>query len=93
MKATVRSHVVADSNDVVECEGYHYFPRGAVRLACLEKTQRTERYLECPHSVQFYDVVVDGERLPRAAWVYEAPQPRKAQTAGRVAFWGDVAVG
>jgi len=93
MKATIRSHVLADSDDVVECEGYHYFPSDAVRLDFLEKTERTARDLECPHSVQFYDVVVEGQRYPRAAWCYEAPQPYKAQTAGRYGFWRDVAVG
>ena len=31
--------------------------------------------LECPHGVQFYDVVIDGERHPRNAWIYERPQP------------------
>ena len=39
------------------------------------------------------DVVIDGERHPRAAWVYEAPRPAKAQIAGRFGFWQDVEVG
>jgi uncharacterized protein (DUF427 family) len=37
MKATLDGHVVAESDDVVECAGYHYFPRAAVRMAWLEK--------------------------------------------------------
>ena len=93
MKAAVRSRVVAESDDVVECQGYHYFPRSAVQLEWLEKTERTERDLECPHAVQFYDVVVDGARHPRAAGCYEAPRPEKAQTAERFGFWHGVTVG
>jgi len=38
-------------------------------------------------------VIVDGERHPRNAWVYEAPQPSKAATAQRFGFWKDVKVG
>ena len=47
---------------------------------------------DCPHGVQFYDVVVDGDRRPRAAWSYEAPQPRMKAIAGRFGFWEDVKV-
>jgi uncharacterized protein (DUF427 family) len=43
--------------------------------------------------VQFYDVVIDGVRHPRAAWSYEAPQPALRQVAHRFGFWRDVAVG
>jgi uncharacterized protein (DUF427 family) len=68
MKATVDGKVVAQSNDVVECHGYQYFPRAAVRMDWLQKTEKTASDLECPHGVQFYDVVVDGTRHARAAW-------------------------
>jgi uncharacterized protein (DUF427 family) len=92
VKAMVDGHVIADSEDIVANSGYHYFPRPAVRMEWLEKTQKTDRDLECPHGVQFYDVVIDGRRHPRAAWCYEAPQPSKAATAGRLGFWRDVKV-
>jgi uncharacterized protein (DUF427 family) len=39
-----------------------------------------------------YDVVVDGERHARNAWVYEAPKPNKRELAGRFGFWEDVEV-
>lgn len=93
MQATIRDHVIADSDDVVACRGYQYFPRSAVRLAWLEKATRTESDLACPHAVQFYDVVVDGRRHPRVAWCYEAPRPEMAQIAERFSFWRDVEVG
>ncbi|MBV9252363.1 MAG: DUF427 domain-containing protein [Acetobacteraceae bacterium] len=93
MKATLNGKIVAESDDVVEAGGYQYFPISSVRMEWLEKTGKTEADLRCPHSVQFYDVVVDGARHPRNAWAYEAPRPSLAQTAGRVGFWEDVQVG
>jgi uncharacterized protein (DUF427 family) len=92
MKATVDGRTVAESADIVERGGYHYFPRAAVRLDWLEKSPRTGEDLKCPHSVQFYDVVVAGKRYVRAAWIYEAPQGAMKPTAERVGFWQDVTV-
>ena len=92
MKATLNGRVIADSNDIVEAGGYHYFPPSAVRLEWLEKTEKTPHDLECPHSVQFYDVVIEGERHPRAAWSYEAPKPSLQQVKDRFGFWEDVQV-
>ena len=92
MKAIVDNHVVADSDDIVTTGGYEYFPKSSVRLDWLEKAAKTARDLECPHGVQFYDVVVDGARHPRAAWIYEAPRETMRQVAERVGFWEDVKV-
>ena len=92
MKAVVDGHVVAESNDIVENGGYQYFPPSAVRLEWLKKTEKTASDLECPHVVQFYDVVIDGVRHARNAWVYEAPQPAKQQIVNLVGFWKDVKI-
>ena len=92
MKASLEGRVVAQSDDIVTCGGYQYFPRAAVRMDWLEKAAKTDSDRACPHGVQFYDIVVDGKRHPRAAWSYEAPQPRMAQVAGRFGFWEDVKV-
>jgi uncharacterized protein (DUF427 family) len=92
MKAVVGDQVVAESNDVVDCKGYQYFPRAAVRMDWLEKTPKTEDDRACPHGVQFYDVVVEGTRHPRAAWSYEAPRPEMEEVDGRFGFWQDVDV-
>ncbi len=92
MKAILDGHQVASSDDIVEAGGYHYFPAASVRLEWLQKTDKTDDDLKCPHSVQFYDVVIDGVRHPRNAWSYEAPQPKLAQVAHRFGFWEDVQV-
>jgi uncharacterized protein (DUF427 family) len=92
MKASVDGRVIAQSDDIVSCGGYEYFPRSAVHTEWLEKAQKTAHDLECPHGVQFYDVVVDGRRHSRAAWSYEAPRREIAQVGGRFGFWEDVEV-
>ena len=92
MKALLDRHVIAESGDIVEAGGYHYFPAAAVRLELLRKADKTADDKLCPHGVQFYDVVVEGKRHDRAAWAYEAPRPSMQQVAGRYAFWEDVKV-
>jgi len=71
--ASVRGALTVD--DIVTVGGYEYFPSPAVRSEWLQKSPKTPKDLECPHGVQFYDVVIDGKTHPRAAWLYEAPQP------------------
>ena len=92
MRATLEGHVIAESDDIVAHDGYQYFPRSAVRLEWLEAAPRTGKDLECPHGVQFYDVVIDGARRARAAWSYEAPRPAMQQLARRIGFWQNVKV-
>ena len=90
MKAILDGHVIAESGDVVECGGYRYFPNASVRMEWLKKTPKTASDLECPHVVQFYDIVIGGIRHERAAWTYEAPLSKLAQTVRRTGFWKDV---
>ena len=93
MKAIVDGKVVAASDAVIECAGYQYFPVASVRTEWLEKVPKTESDRACPLGVQFYDVVIEGVRHPRAAWSYEAPLASKQQVAGLFGFWQDVEVG
>ncbi len=92
MKAMLKDKVVAESDDIVECGGYQYFPASSVRAEWLEKAEKTDSDRACPHGVQFYDVVTDGIRHARAAWSYEAPRPSMQQVGGRFGFWEDVEV-
>jgi len=92
MKAVLNGEIIAESNDTVAVKGYDYFPLADARTELLEKSPRTPKDLECPHAVQFYDVVVDGTRHERNAWIYEAPQPAMQAVTNRVGFWHDVKV-
>ena len=78
MKATLNDHVIAESNDIVQNGGYAYFPADATRREWLEKAPKTDSDRACPHGVQFYDAVIDGQRYERSAWVYEVPAPEHA---------------
>jgi uncharacterized protein (DUF427 family) len=93
MKATLKDRVIAESADIVAFDGYSYFPASAVQRELLAKSPKTPADLQCPHGVQFYDVIVDGVRHERAAWSYEAPQVSAKSVAGRFGFWDDVTVG
>jgi len=99
MKAMLKGNVIAESDDIVHGydivhgRSYAYFPSTQVRLDWLERAPSTQSDLACPHGVQFYDVIVDGTRYERAAWIYEAPRGALAHVAGRVGFWKDVEVG
>jgi uncharacterized protein (DUF427 family) len=92
MKAIWRGGVIAESEKTLEVAGYIYFPRDRVRMDFLHAAPQTSRDLECPHGVQFYDVVRGDERSPRAAWSYEAPQPNRKSIDHWIGFWEDVEI-
>ena len=92
VRALWNGTVLADSTTTHEVDGYVYFPRASVRMDLLRASERTPSDRQCPHGVQFYDVVVDGVRHARAAWRYEAPQQAMRKVADRFGFWEDVAV-
>jgi uncharacterized protein (DUF427 family) len=92
MKAIWRGKVIAESYHTLEVGGYRYFPRDTVRMDLLQAAPKTARDLECPHGVQFYDVVEGGGRSPRTAWSYEAPQPRMKPVDHWMGFWEDVEI-
>jgi uncharacterized protein (DUF427 family) len=92
MQAVLNGNVIADSDDIVENDGYRYFPASAVRMEWLQKAPKTQSDRACPHGVQFYDVVIEGARHARAAWSYEAPRASMQEVGGRFGFWQDVEV-
>ena len=93
MKATWRGQVIAQSDRTLEVGGYRYFPRDTVRMDLLRPAPKTPHDLECPHGVQFYDVVSDSASSTRAAWSYEAPRESIKQVDHWIGFWEDVEVG
>ncbi len=90
--ATWQGKVIAKSDNTLEVGGYRYFPRDTVRMELLKVSPKTASDLECPHGVQFYDVIENGKTSPRAAWSYEAPQPKMKTVDHWIGFWEDVAV-
>jgi uncharacterized protein (DUF427 family) len=93
MRARLGKSVIAQSEEVVEHDGYVYFPRAAVRMEWLERSPKTAEDLRCPHGVQFFDVRTGDAHAERAAWAYESPKPALRHLAQRIGFWEDVEVG
>ena len=91
-KAIWHGKVIAESDKTLEVGGYVYFPRDTVKMDLLKITPKTASDLECPHGVQFYDVVEGAAQSPRAAWSYEAPQAKMKPVDHWIGFWEDVAV-
>jgi uncharacterized protein (DUF427 family) len=83
---------LARSDNTLEVGGYRYFPREKVRMDLLRASPRTAKDLECPHGVQFYDVVEGSRTSLRAAWSYEAPRSKMKPVDHWIGFWEDVTV-
>jgi uncharacterized protein (DUF427 family) len=92
MRAIWRNQVIAESDRTIEVHGYRYFPRESVRMELLRQAPKNESDLECPHGVQFYDVVDDGVRSERAAWSYEKPGAAMQKIDRWIGFWEDVRI-
>jgi len=92
MKAIWRDEVIAESDCILEVDGYRYFPRESVRMELLKRAPKTQSDLACPHGVQFYDLATGAARSERAAWSYEAPRERMKEVDHWIGFWNDVQV-
>jgi uncharacterized protein (DUF427 family) len=93
MKAVWHGQVIAESDRTLEVGGYRYFPRDSVRMDLLRMVPKSASDLECPHGVQFYDVTDGATATKRAAWSYEAPQPKMKPVDHWMGFWEDVEIG
>jgi len=90
-KAVWNGTVIAQSDDTVIVEGNHYFPRGALNQEYFASSDVMSR---CPWKGEaaYFDVTVDGDVNPGAAWFYDDPKPAAKEIAGRVAFWRGVKI-
>lgn len=91
MKAIWNGQTLAESDETVVVEGNHYFPMEAIRT---EFFQPSETHTVCgwKGTASYYDVVVDGEVNPDAAWYYPETKPEANEIKGYVAFWKGVEI-
>ena len=91
VRATWNGQVLAESDRTVLVEGNHYFPRADVRMAFFKDNPSTTM---CPWKgiANYYDIVVEGQTNPGAAWYYADPKPAASEIEGRIAFWRGVEV-
>jgi uncharacterized protein (DUF427 family) len=90
-KAVWNGAVIAESEQTVVVEGNHYFPPQAVKQEHLRPSS-THTTCHWKGQASYYDVVVDGQTNPDAAWYYPSPLPAAQTIAGHVAFWKGVTV-
>ena len=90
-RATWNGTLLAESDETVVVEGNHYFPASSVVEGVLRPS---DKHTFCPWKgkARYYDVVVDGQVNPAAAWYYPEPKARARHIAGRIAFWKGVTV-
>lgn len=89
--ATWNGAVIADSDRTIVVEGNHYFPPEDVRR---EYFAGSDEHTVCPWkgTASYYDVAVDAEINPGAAWYYPEPLPEATRIRDYVAFWRGVEV-
>ena len=83
--------VLAKSDATVTLEGNDYFPPESLQMGHFRPTRA---HSLCPWKgiASYYDVVVNDDVIPRAAWFYPHPSPLARKIKGRVAFWHGVQV-
>ncbi|MDA2813189.1 DUF427 domain-containing protein [Nocardiopsis sp. RSe5-2] len=91
IRAVWNGTVLAEAERTVVVEGNHYFPPDSVaREHFSESRLRTV----CPWKgiARYYDVTIDGQTYPDAAWYYPRPFVFARRIKGHVAFWPGVAI-
>lgn len=90
-RAIWQGATLAESDDTVVVEGNHYFPPEAL---VAEHFRPNAQNTQCPWKgiAHYYDVVVNGQINPGAAWYYPEPKEAASSIRDRVAFWRGVQV-
>ncbi|WP_265564412.1 DUF427 domain-containing protein [Sphingomicrobium arenosum] len=92
VKATWNGDVIADSDNTVEVEGNHYFPRDDVKMDRLVPSD-TKSHCPWKGEASYYSIKADGITNADAAWTYEEPKQAASEIKGHIAFWKGVEVG
>jgi uncharacterized protein (DUF427 family) len=90
-KAIWNGVVIAESDNTEVVEGNQYFPADSIKTEYFQSNDTTSF---CPWkgTASYYDVVVNGESNPGAAWYYADPKSAAANIKGQIAFWKGVTV-
>jgi uncharacterized protein (DUF427 family) len=90
-KAIWNGAVLAESDETINIEGNHYFPKTSINQEFFEENQT---HTVCPWkgTASYYDVVVEGQRNQDAAWYYPETSELAKNIKGYIAFWKGVKV-
>jgi uncharacterized protein (DUF427 family) len=91
-RATWNNVTLAGSDKFIVVENNCYFPPEAAHFEFLR--EHAGYHTECPWkgTASYYDVIVDGQTNPDAAWSYLKPKPKAQNITRYVAFWKGVRV-
>ena len=81
----------AEADDVRIVEGNVYFSPESVDHAYLRES-KTNTVCGWKGTASYFDVVVEGEVNPDAAWYYPVPKTAAEEIAGYIAFWKGVQI-
>jgi uncharacterized protein (DUF427 family) len=89
MKAAWNKQTIAESDNTIPLEGYHYFPEKDVDMSFL---QASDHKSSCAWKglATYWHVVVDGKVNENAAWTYADPKPEAEKIRGHIGFWKGV---
>ncbi len=89
--ASYHGAVLAQSDATQIVEGNHYFPPESLNREYFQPSSATT-VCGWKGTASYYDVVVDGDVNPQAAWYYPTPLEAAANIKDYVAFWKGVEV-
>ena len=90
-KASWEGVVLAESDHTEMVEGNHYFPPDSINREYFKPIDQTSL---CPWkgTARYYDIEVNEQTNPGAAWYYPEPKDAAGQIKNHVAFWRGVQV-
>jgi len=91
MKAIWNGEVIAESNETVNIEGNHYFPRNSVKSEFFSDSE-TQTLCHWKGTASYFNIKVAGIENKDAAWYYSNPSSLAAKVKDYVAFWKGVEV-
>lgn len=92
VKAIWNGVVIAESDNTVQVEGNHYFPRASVKAEYLLDSP-TKSICPWKGMASYHSLSVNEQVNADAAWYYPEPSSAAAQIKDHVAFWRGVTVG
>ncbi|MBE9468454.1 MAG: DUF427 domain-containing protein [Bacteroidetes bacterium] len=91
MKAIWKDKIIAESEETIVVENNQYFPPASVNMNYLAKTD-TETICPWKGKASYYNIIVDSEKNPDAAWTYENPKLKAIEIKNYIAFWKGVKI-